>query len=194
MKELLIPGIKLFVICFAAALSLGFVNEITKDKISEARAEKEKKALSEFEFDGILGNRLVVPPTTIKKEIFQQKIIERLSTEEEKTLLNRVYSVSDTDATLSVSLSPELLVAVAKAITGTGFESGEKIRTMFVVMKENAEAGKVITGYVLEVHGNGYGGDMKIFAFYSPDGTILGLRIVQKNETTRMGKKEEDTE
>jgi electron transport complex protein RnfG len=46
-----------------------------------------------------------------------------------------------------------------------------------------------IIAYILELHGTGYGGDIKILAAYSPNGKILAAQLTEHNETPGLGDK-----
>ena len=54
------------------------------------------------------------------------------------------------------------------------------------------ESGKI--GYILSLLGSGYGGEMKILASYSLDGTLLKAILMEDNETPGLGKKAEKPE
>ena len=45
--------------------------------------------------------------------------------------------------------------------------------------------------YILDLRGAGYGGDMKILAAYMPDGTLLGAKLLDNQETPGLGKRAE---
>lgn len=48
-------------------------------------------------------------------------------------------------------------------------------------------------GWILELEGQGYGGKMKIMACYQSDGRVLGVKLMENEETPGLGKKAEDT-
>lgn len=48
-----------------------------------------------------------------------------------------------------------------------------------------------ITGYILQLNGNGYGGQMTIMAGYKIDGELLDARLLANSETPGLGKKAE---
>lgn len=51
--------------------------------------------------------------------------------------------------------------------------------------------GGLISGYVLKLTGNGYGGDMSLLAFYEKSGTIIAVRLTENQETPGLGKEAE---
>ncbi|MFP4483880.1 MAG: FMN-binding protein [Spirochaetaceae bacterium] len=48
--------------------------------------------------------------------------------------------------------------------------------------------------YVLDLVGQGYGGEMRILAGYRSDGTVFAARLMRNNETPGLGKEAEDPE
>lgn len=53
----------------------------------------------------------------------------------------------------------------------------------------NVYDGGQMLGYVLELTGKGYGGDMLILAYYAPDGSVKDAVVVSDSETPGIGKK-----
>ncbi len=49
-----------------------------------------------------------------------------------------------------------------------------------------------VSGYVLQLTGQGYGGDMKILARFASDGTIRAAKLMDNLETPGLGKKAEN--
>jgi H+/Na+-translocating ferredoxin:NAD+ oxidoreductase subunit G len=49
-------------------------------------------------------------------------------------------------------------------------------------------------GWILELNGKGYGGDMKVLASYDKNGTILDVVLMDNAETPGLGKKAEKSE
>ena len=49
-------------------------------------------------------------------------------------------------------------------------------------------------GWILDLTGKGYGGDMKILASYKEDGTIMDIVLMDNAETPGLGKKAEKSE
>lgn len=47
----------------------------------------------------------------------------------------------------------------------------------------------VVVGYVLEVSGTGYGGEMRLLAAYDTTGKLLGSKMTSSSETPGLGKK-----
>jgi Na+-translocating ferredoxin:NAD+ oxidoreductase subunit G len=48
------------------------------------------------------------------------------------------------------------------------------------------------TGYVLELKGTGYGGVMKLLAYYKPGGELISAKLMENKETPGLGKKAEN--
>ena len=48
-----------------------------------------------------------------------------------------------------------------------------------------------MTGYILNLKGAGYGGDLKILASYTPDGKLLNSVLMENDETPGLGKEAE---
>jgi electron transport complex protein RnfG len=116
-------GARLFAICTAAALGLGFVNEITEPRIAAEKGAERQQVLASFIDKG--EARAGVPGSGGVEEY---------------------YTVADGDKVL---------------------------------------------GYVLALTGTGYGGDLKLLAYYGVDGTIRAARLVDDQETPGLGKKAE---
>jgi electron transport complex protein RnfG len=51
-----------------------------------------------------------------------------------------------------------------------------------------------LKGYILGINGNGYGGEMKLLASYSLDGTLQKAILMENNETPGLGRKAEKSE
>jgi Na+-translocating ferredoxin:NAD+ oxidoreductase subunit G len=52
--------------------------------------------------------------------------------------------------------------------------------------------GDNVTGYILQLVGSGYGGEMNLIAKYDTGGTILGAVLMENQESPGLGKKAED--
>lgn len=49
-----------------------------------------------------------------------------------------------------------------------------------------------LTGYVVQLLGSGYGGEMRLMAGFSPDGGITSVVLMENSETPGLGKKAEN--
>ncbi len=80
---------------------------------------------------------------------------------------------------------------IGEAITADDSEvvaaSGE-VQAVYPLVTGEGDVG----GYVLQLIGTGYGGDMNILAGYYPDGEIFSARLMENQETPGLGKKAED--
>ena len=65
-------------------------------------------------------------------------------------------------------------------------EESSVVRTYYTVSQ-----GQTASGYILDLEGAGYGGEMSIFASYAPDGEIRAARLLDNLETPGLGKKAE---
>lgn len=54
------------------------------------------------------------------------------------------------------------------------------------------EDGSEISGYILNLKGAGYGGDLIILASYTPDGSVIGSVLMEHDETPGLGKEAEN--
>jgi Na+-translocating ferredoxin:NAD+ oxidoreductase subunit G len=89
----------------------------------------------------------------------------------------------------------ETLQKALKELVVTG-EAGESELIEDTVVTERypiTESGEII-GYILALKGNGYGGELKLLASYSLDGTLLKSILMENNETPGLGKKAEKKE
>jgi electron transport complex protein RnfG len=75
------------------------------------------------------------------------------------------------------------------AETGQPVEAGEDpvVKAVYPVT-----AGGEQVGYVLELKGSGYGGDLRILARYRTDGSIVAAKLMEDLETPGLGKKAEN--
>ncbi|HUV08572.1 MAG TPA: FMN-binding protein [Spirochaetia bacterium] len=130
MKEekqgIFIVGMKLFLICAIAAVSLGALNEVTEPAIFARKAQEEAEALKQMVPDDEVGERDFV-------------------------------------------------------------KEGGAVNAYYTVKRQGA-----LYGYVLDLRGRGYGGELKILAAYKKDGEILSARLLDNQETPGLGKKAED--
>ncbi|MFP4564121.1 MAG: FMN-binding protein [Spirochaetia bacterium] len=122
MKQTIITGGKLAIICACAAIVLGFINAMTEPVIAENKREELRVALA-----GVAGD---------------QEVGERNRAEENGTVQG--YYPVDGD------------------------------------------------GYILELRGLGYGGDMQILAGFRRDGRVFSVVLLENQETPGLGKKAED--
>ena len=67
-------------------------------------------------------------------------------------------------------------------------EDHEVVKAYYPIFEEGSEA---VTGYVLRLIGNGYGGDMVILAGVRPDGGVVSAELLQNKETRGGGKEAE---
>ncbi len=78
-------------------------------------------------------------------------------------------------------------------VTGTAGEA-EPQDGPVVTARYPISDGGAVTGYILALKGSGYGGEMKLLASYSLDGTLLKAILMENNETPGLGKKAEKRE
>jgi electron transport complex protein RnfG len=52
-------------------------------------------------------------------------------------------------------------------------------------------SGAEVSGYVMQLTGTGYGGDMQLLAGYYPDGELFAAQLMENQETPGLGKKAE---
>ncbi|MBA7703466.1 Ion-translocating oxidoreductase complex subunit G [subsurface metagenome] len=126
MKNILVSGGKLFIICAVAAVTLGGINAITEPAIKARKIQELNQALKALTPD------------------------------------------AETSATEAVPDNPA-------------------IKAFYSVLKGGKTA-----GYILQIMGNGYSGEMKILARYERDGTIKSVKLMDNLETPGLGKKAED--
>jgi len=119
-------GVRLFVICTAAAVGLGLVNEITEPRIAAQRVADRRQVIASFIDKGEAGAAVAGSGG-----------------------VEEYYAVADGDKTL---------------------------------------------GYVLALVGSGYGGELRLLAYYDVDGAIRAARLVDDQETPGLGKKAETEE
>ena len=124
MKQTIITGGKLAIICACAAIVLGFINALTEPVIAQNKREELQRALAR-----VAGN---------------QAIGERSPAEGAGTVQG--YYPVDGD------------------------------------------------GYILELLGLGYGGDMQILAGFRRSGEVFSVVLMENQETPGLGKKAEDPE
>ena len=53
-------------------------------------------------------------------------------------------------------------------------------------------ANGALTGYVVQLLESGYGGDLRLLAAFTPDGTITSVKLIENSETPGLGKKAEE--
>lgn len=187
-KELLQPGIRLFAICAVAALVLGFVNELTGPKIDESKAEEDRKALAKLVEPGeALGEARSAFPMQMTKQDFEEKILSGCTTVQRTALLDFFSLSGDEGYALQTGLSDEERNNLSLLLKEIGFVSKADVRGWYTLEK----AGKV-SGYVLELAGNGFGGYMKLFAAYDREGSVKNAVLVEAAESPAQKKKAED--
>ncbi len=116
-------GLRLFLICAAAALMLGIVNEITEPRIAAQKISDRDQVIASFVDKGKVGEPVAGSGA-----------------------VEAYYPVVDGDKPL---------------------------------------------GYVLSLTGRGYGGELKLLAYYAVDGAIRVAKLVDNQETPGLGKKAE---
>lgn len=88
----------------------------------------------------------------------------------------------------------EKVVKEALEEVSNGYEIGELKESSddsvayYHELKENGE----VTGYVMNISANGYGGPMRMLASFSISGEILSAKLIEDAETPGLGKKAED--
>ncbi|MBA7628986.1 Ion-translocating oxidoreductase complex subunit G [subsurface metagenome] len=88
-----------------------------------------------------------------------------------------------------IELERALLELAPDAETGAVSVPDENlnVRAVYPLAKGGKEA-----GYILELFGIGYSGDMKILARFAADGSIASVKLMDNLETPGLGKKAED--
>jgi electron transport complex protein RnfG len=61
------------------------------------------------------------------------------------------------------------------------------VRSYYAVEKDNK-----LTGYILNLKGSGYAGDLIILASYNPEGEVIGSVLMEDEETPGLGKEAEN--
>lgn len=77
MKNIIITGLKLFLICGVAAITLGLINEIAEPIIEERKKTEEKQALAELFPDAIAEQKITVKdnkPIDAYYKVFENNI------------------------------------------------------------------------------------------------------------------------
>ncbi len=87
----------------------------------------------------------------------------------------------------------EILIEVAKGGTPAEERPVKDSRTVKSLVPVKDKNGKV-SAYVLGLSARGHGGEMSMYAGYKPDGEVLGVRLVEHQETPGLGAKAEDTD
>jgi electron transport complex protein RnfG len=75
--------------------------------------------------------------------------------------------------------------------TGTS-EAGATGQSNILGVYPLVDESNQVAGYVLQLVGNGYGGDMNLLAGYEVDGTLFAAQLMENQETPGLGKKAED--
>jgi electron transport complex protein RnfG len=79
-----------------------------------------------------------------------------------------------------------LLVPDGKPVDKVSVEKEGVVKAYYPVDKDGS-----LFGYILDLEGIGYGGEMKILAAYRKDGVIYSVRLLDNTETPGLGKKAE---
>jgi len=185
--EFLIPGFKLFLICAVAAVTLGFINELTEPVIIDNREDAEKEALNAL-FKQEDWKRIPAVPFSFSEEYFEEYILDKCETKEEKQFYVYCYDfASDNDSYL---LKKDLAISDRRELGDLFERIGLKLTGPVIAYYPVEQNGQVI-GYALDIVGSGYGGDMKIIAGFNPDGSIRKVKLLDNSETPGLGKKAE---
>jgi RnfABCDGE-type electron transport complex G subunit len=185
--EFLIPGLKLFLICAVAAVTLGFINEITEPVIIETRENEEKEALNAL-FEQEEWIKITAVPFSLSGEYFEQQLLDKAQDKEAKQFLVYCYDFdSNNDMYL---LKKDLSFSDRKELGELFTALGCKPEAPVIAYYPVEQSGR-IAGYALDLLGSGYGGDMKIIAGYRTDGSIKNIKLLDNSETPGLGKKAE---
>ncbi|MBN2739248.1 MAG: FMN-binding protein [Spirochaetales bacterium] len=126
-QNIVIIGLKLFIICLISALLLSLLNMATSPQVEKNRQQAEIDALA------VIIEKGEAQPANVVSE---------------DGVVRSFYAVTDQG---------------------------------------------VLVSYVVELMGQGYGGDMKMLANYSTDGALLSAKLMDNQETPGLGKKAEDS-
>jgi RnfABCDGE-type electron transport complex G subunit len=185
--EYLIPGVKLFLICAVAAIILGFINEVTDPVIKATQKEEQEKALKSM-FTQKNWQEFPAVPFTFKGKDFEQNILKRCRTKEQKQFL--VYSYDFDSNKDTYRLKKDLSLAdrkkLGQLLKDIGYRGTGKVESYFPVIQNQN-----VVGYALKIIGSGYGGAMTIIAGYNTDGSIKAVKLLDNLETPGLGKKAE---
>ncbi|MBN2626509.1 MAG: FMN-binding protein [Spirochaetales bacterium] len=88
----------------------------------------------------------------------------------------------------------ELQRALNELVVSGEAGEAEALDNILVSARYPITDGGDLTGYILALNGSGYGGEMKLLASYSLDGTLLKAILMENNETPGLGKKAEKSE
>jgi RnfABCDGE-type electron transport complex G subunit len=185
--EFFIPGLKLFLICAVAAVTLGFINEITEPIIIETRDNEEKEALNVL-FAQEEWVKITAAPFSLSGEYFERYLLDKAKTKEEKKFLVYCYDFdgNNDEYLLKKDLSLSDREKLGKLFADLGYKPQGPVMAYYPV-EQNSQ----IVGYALDLLGSGYGGDMKIIAGYNNDGSIKNVKLLDNSETPGLGKKAE---
>jgi electron transport complex protein RnfG len=91
-----------------------------------------------------------------------------------------------------LKLEQETIAQIVRSgVVGEKIEiNDDRIEAKFDVYETEAKG--AIAGYVLKIKGTGYGGEIKLLAYYKPTGELVAARLMENSETPGLGKKAED--
>lgn len=99
-------------------------------------------------------------------------------------LINSVTAPVIAEAELQAKKQTLGFLAFGNDIGETVTAEDASVKEYTALLKDNN-----VVGYVLEVAGTGYGGEMKLLAAYDVNGKLLGSKMTNSSETPGLGKK-----
>lgn len=122
---------------------------------------------------------------------FTKPLIDRNTAQMTASALNALVNGGNESIDIAYGAGFHKIETKAKNPNGTAaVQNGREIENRAgIVRAYDVYDGGIMLGYVLELIGKGYGGDMILLAYYDTNGSVIDAVVVSDSETPGIGKK-----
>lgn len=177
-RDLLVPVAKLVAICAGVALALALVNLITAPVIEETKLREKNKVLAELSGNAVRSQGEAAFPLRLEQAAWDALLNNPRLTAADRSILARYYHETGGTHALAPDFSPDDARQLSRVFAKTERGRKDKVRAWYIL-----RSGGTISGYILELAGSGYGGEIDIVAAYEPDGTVRSFRVLHAEES-----------
>jgi Na+-translocating ferredoxin:NAD+ oxidoreductase RnfG subunit len=183
-KNLLDPVLRLLAICAAVALALGLVNLFTDPIIREAALREKTAALSQLSGPASRSVAHAGFPLEMDPAAYETLRADASVTPDGRSLMDRWYERTAAGRYIvRKGMTVEEAAALAAGLEKSAVARKGKVRAWYIL-----KTGNEVSGFLLELAGSGYGGQIDIVAAYKPDGAVRTFKVLKADESPSQSK------
>ncbi|MBN2353165.1 MAG: hypothetical protein JXD23_11390 [Spirochaetales bacterium] len=176
LRNLISPFWRLGVVAVAAAAVIVTVGLATGPVIEDRLARGEKELLRAAAGGLAPGERYAAFPLTMSRTGFAERILASCPDDEARRRISACYEILPDDTVgLKQGLPESDRTALSLLVSSIGYRNEGTVRAYYPV-----ESSGSLTGFVLELSVRGFGGGMKLLAYFGRDGVVRNAVLAEE--------------